>query len=62
MKRRELIRMLKGLGWYFLREGAKHEIWTNGYFQKAIPRHSDIHEALAKNILRTARDYRGKDS
>lgn len=55
MKRRELLRCLKGHGWYFLREGGRHEIWTNGDAQEPIPRHNEINENLARKILRTAR-------
>jgi hypothetical protein len=35
MKKRDLERQLKAYGWWFLREGGSHEIWTNGRTIKA---------------------------
>jgi mRNA interferase HicA len=52
MKRRDLERTLRQLGWYFLRHGGKHDVWTNGTREEAIPRHSEINEKLAQAILR----------
>lgn len=52
MKRRDLIKLLKSNGWYFLRSGANHEIYTNGKVMEAIPRHSEIKENLAKAIIK----------
>ena len=54
MKRRELEKLLRQLGWKFLRHGGKHDIWTNGEQEEAIPRHTDINEILARVILRRA--------
>lgn len=55
MKRRELENELKNLGWWFLRHGGSHDIWTNGDRQEPIPRHNEIHEKLARSILRKAK-------
>ena len=52
MKRRDLERTLRQLGWYFLRHGGKHDVWTNGTREEAIPRHSEINEKLAQALLR----------
>jgi mRNA interferase HicA len=52
MKRRDLERALRQLGWYFLRHGGKHDVWTNGKREEAIPRHTEIHDKLAQAILR----------
>lgn len=52
MKRRDLIKLLTSNGWYFLRSGANHEIYTNGKAMEAIPRHSEIKENLAKTIIK----------
>ncbi len=30
MKRRDLIKLLEKNGWYYLREGGRHDIYTNG--------------------------------
>ena len=48
MKRTELIRLLVKNGWYLKRNGADHDVYTNGAQTEAIPRHNDIKENLAK--------------
>lgn len=55
MKRGDVLRELKALGWRYLREGGKHEIWTDGTEQVAVPRHREIAEGTARNILKTAK-------
>ncbi|HDN26560.1 MAG TPA: type II toxin-antitoxin system HicA family toxin [Thioploca sp.] len=45
---------MKKRGWWFLRHGGNHDIWTNGFGQEPIPRHNDINEKLARSILRKA--------
>lgn len=55
MKRRKLSQELSNLGWYKLREGANHEIWTNGIDKTEVPRHNEINEYTAKSILRKAK-------
>jgi len=55
MKRRELEKELKKLGWWFVRHGGNHDIWTNGDLQEPIPRHNEINERLAQSILRKAK-------
>ena len=60
MKTRDLKKELEKLGWRFKREGANHEIWTNGSIDEQIPRHREINENLAKKILRTAKSGRRK--
>lgn len=60
MKKRDLEKALKQLGWWILRQGARHEIWTNGREQEPLPRHNEIIEPLAKKILRTAHQFPGK--
>jgi mRNA interferase HicA len=52
MKRRDLEEALRNLGWYFLRHGGKHDVWTDGKREEAIPRHTEIHDKLAQAILR----------
>ncbi len=52
MKRRDLIRLLESNGWWLLRHGSDHDIYTNGKQSEPIPRHSEIKENLAKSILR----------
>ena len=52
MKRRDLIKKLEQNGWYFLRSGNKHDIYTNGKRIEPIGRHTEIDEELAKKILK----------
>jgi mRNA interferase HicA len=60
MKRRELERRLKDLGWTFQRHGGKHDVWTSpdGSFTEYVPRHAEINERLARVILRRAMERR----
>lgn len=52
MKRRKLIKLLEKKGWYLKRNGGNHDIYTNGIQLEPIPRHSEINERLAKEIIR----------
>ena len=52
MKRRDLIKLLKANGWWLLRTGTNHDIYTNGKVSETIPRHSEIKEQLALAIIR----------
>jgi predicted RNA binding protein YcfA (HicA-like mRNA interferase family) len=52
MKRKDLIKLLEKNGWYFKRNGANHDIYTNGKVIEPIPRHTEINEKLAKAIIK----------
>lgn len=53
MKRRDLINKLVKAGWYIKRkDGGNHEVWTDGKHTEPIPRHREINEQLAKDILK----------
>lgn len=52
MKKRDLEKLLKKNGWFFLRSGADHDIYTNGEETEPIPRHKEINENLAKAIIK----------
>jgi hypothetical protein len=54
VRRRDLERRLGVLGWSLLRHGRKHDVWSDGVRQEAVPRHTEIHEKLAKAILARA--------
>ncbi len=54
MKKRALEKKLALCGWWFLREGGSHEVWTNGEHKVAVPRHREIVENTARAILRKA--------
>lgn len=56
MKKRDLELRLKELGWWLLREGGSHEIWTNGDKTEPVPRHSEINEFTAKAIIKRAKN------
>ncbi|MEA1868076.1 MAG: type II toxin-antitoxin system HicA family toxin [Thermodesulfobacteriota bacterium] len=55
MKRRDLEKTLKKMGWWFLRHGRRHDVWTDGDRHEPIPRHIEINEKLARAILRKAK-------
>lgn len=54
MKRRDLIKKLIDNGWSLARNGASHDIYTNGKTSEPIPRHAEINEITAKSILKKA--------
>jgi len=52
MKRRILEKQMKDAGWYFLRHGKKHDVWTDDTGDEiTVPRHLEINELTAKGIL-----------
>jgi len=59
VKKRDLEKSLKALGWRFLREGGSPEVWTYGKESESIPRHREIPEPLARKILRKAEAFPG---
>lgn len=52
MKHKDLIKKLEKNGWWKIREGANHDIYTDGKQCEPIPRHNEINELLAKAIIR----------
>ena len=58
MKRRDLVRKLEETGCVLVRHGASHDWFTNPQTKKSqpIPRHSEIHEGLAKSIIKKLSD------
>jgi mRNA interferase HicA len=55
MKRKDLEKKLQKLGWSLYRHGGKHDIWSNGIYEIAVPRHKEINEITAKTILKVAK-------
>jgi predicted RNA binding protein YcfA (HicA-like mRNA interferase family) len=55
MRRRDLERQLRELGWNLARHGARHDIWAKGDRELVVPRHVAINEYTARAILREAR-------
>lgn len=52
MKRTDLIKLLEQNGWKFKREGADHTVYVKGNARETIPRHREIKENLAKDIIK----------
>ncbi len=52
MKRADLIKLLEKNGWSLKRNGAEHDIYSNGNRIEPIPRHKEINEILARKILK----------
>ena len=58
MKQTDLVRRLESAGCLLVRHGGKHDWYTNprtGVYQP-VPRHREINEQLAKNILKRLKD------
>ncbi len=58
MKRKELEKKLRGLGWYLARHGQRHDIWTDGKQELSVPRHNEVNEYTARAILKEAEGYK----
>lgn len=54
MKRRNLEKRLRELGWQLARHGGRHDVWAKGEREIVVPRHAEINEYAAKAILREA--------
>lgn len=52
MKRQILLKLFAKAGWRILREGANHTILTNGEMVEPLPRHKEIKENFAKDLIR----------
>ncbi len=54
MNRRELVKKLEGMGCVLMRHGGNHDWYTNPATKRSqpVPRHNEIHEGLAKSIIR----------
>lgn len=47
MKRHDLIKRLTKNGWWLVRHGANHDVYTNGQATEPIERHREIPEQLS---------------
>lgn len=52
MKTKDLIKLLEKNGWYLLRNGSNHDVYSNGKEMEPIPRHRETKENLAKAIIK----------
>ena len=58
MKRRDLEKVLRELGWRLCRHGGKHDVWINGEHELVIPRQREINEYTARAIIEKAKGYK----
>lgn len=54
MKQRDLVKRLKKAGFQLDRNGANHDVYKRGTEEATVPRHREINETLAKEILKKA--------
>ena len=54
VKRRDLVRYLEDNGFYLLREGSKHSIYTNGIQTVPIKRHRTLDRITANELCKRA--------
>ena len=54
VKRRDLVRYLEANGFYLLREGGKHSIYTNGIKTVPIKRHRLLDRITANELCKQA--------
>ena len=52
MKRRDLVKLLEKNGWWLVREGSDHSIYTNGKHNEPVSRQTEIDEILTKKIIK----------
>ena len=52
MKRRDLIKMLERAGFCFKEHGGNHDTYKRGSDTEQIPRHKEINEITAKQIIK----------
>lgn len=51
MKKRDLEKLFRKNGWTKF-EGSKHDKWVKGNETEMLPRHNEINELLAKEIIK----------
>jgi predicted RNA binding protein YcfA (HicA-like mRNA interferase family) len=58
MKRIDLIRELEKMGCVFMRHGGRHDWYQNPVTKNCqpLPRHREIQESLARNIIKILKD------
>ena len=59
LQRRKLIKRLEQVGWRLLRNGANHDVYTDGKQMEPIPRHNEIYRFQLK-IAKLAFPLRGR--
>jgi len=58
MKRRDLIRTLEQMGCVLVRNGARHDWYSNQQTKQSqpVPRHAEVNDNLAKSIIKKLKD------
>jgi predicted RNA binding protein YcfA (HicA-like mRNA interferase family) len=58
VRRLDLERRVRNLGWQLRHHGGNHDVWRNDdrSATEYVPRHSEIHEKLARAILKRAEE------
>jgi mRNA interferase HicA len=54
VKRRDLVRRLQAAGFVLVRSRGPHDVFGRGALRIAVPRHKEVKEHLARQILRDA--------
>lgn len=52
MKKRDLIKLLEKNGYKFVRNGGRHDVYSNGRKTESVPRHDEVNERLAQAIIK----------
>lgn len=52
MKKRDLVKLLEKNGFKFVRNGGNHDVYSNGKKIETVPRHDEISEGLARDIIK----------
>ncbi len=62
VKRKDLVKQIEKSGCIFIRHGGKHDWYQNPETKvsQPVPRHREIHENLAKYILKMLRDQESR--
>jgi hypothetical protein len=66
VKRADLLRIIgaaardAGLRWQLVRQGSNHEVWRVDGLHFVIPRHREVNERTAREIMRLLEDKLGR--
>ncbi|MDU1505817.1 MULTISPECIES: type II toxin-antitoxin system HicA family toxin [Limosilactobacillus] len=52
VRRRDVEKRFKLNGWFFVRHGGNHDIWSNGKVKTQLPRHPKISDRLYNSLIK----------
>lgn len=52
VQRRKVEKKFEANGWYFVRHGGNHDIWSNGKIKTQLPRHPKFSDKLYKGLIK----------